>query len=152
MANSSHSPSRHMGSSPTAAPVVGVLGKHVQPFVPARSSVGWPPSSAGQSMMVAFFAISAGPALSAWAILASGVPGAAAGSSGIGAVAVVSTTTVSSPSAASSCWQPHESRAASPMTIGYARDMIPPRAIGSRQADDGATPRYKSLYDRPEGL
>src|SRR5437879_3709956 len=64
-----HSLSRHIGSSMDAPPnSEGEFGKHTQPFVPARSSRGWPSGVAGQSMMVACFAIAAGAALMASAI------------------------------------------------------------------------------------
>src|SRR5262249_5087622 len=61
-----HCLSRHIGSSPFA--LVGELGKHTHSLVPLRSSDGFSPSLAGQSRMVACLPISAGAALSAWAI------------------------------------------------------------------------------------
>src|SRR6476660_7166154 len=64
-----HCLSMHIGSSTDAAPNSAVdLGEHTQPLEPARSSFGWPPSLSGQSMIVAFLAISAGAALVAFAI------------------------------------------------------------------------------------
>ncbi len=76
LTSASHASSRHIGSSSAAVTAAGELGKQVHPLVPARSSVGAPPSVAGQSMMVASAAIEAGAADIASLILASGVPGA----------------------------------------------------------------------------
>src|SRR5437764_545389 len=64
-----HCLSRHIGSSTEAAPNSdGELGKHTQPFLPARNCLGLSPALSGQSMMVAFLLISAGAALVALAI------------------------------------------------------------------------------------
>src|SRR5690349_10276267 len=66
-----NSGSRHIGSSPTAPLAAGVVGKHTQPFVPARNWVGLPPSVAGQSIIVAALAMESGAALIAFLILSS---------------------------------------------------------------------------------
>src|SRR5438067_13131027 len=64
-----HCLSRHIGSSIEAAPnSAGEFGKQAQPFVPARSCLGWPPAFSGQSMMAACLLISAGAALMAFVI------------------------------------------------------------------------------------
>src|SRR5262245_26900906 len=63
-----HSLSRHIGSSMDAPPYSsGELGKHTHPLVPFFSSRGLSPSLAGQSRIVACFAISAGAAAMAFA-------------------------------------------------------------------------------------
>src|SRR5712692_3647255 len=67
--------SMHMGS---LTGVEGMSGRHVQPFVPFRSSTIMPPSACDQSRMVASFAITAGATLMALLILASLLFGALA--------------------------------------------------------------------------
>src|SRR6266496_1636467 len=64
-----HCLSRHIGSL-MDAPLnsSGEFGKQTQPFVPAFNCRGLPVGVAGQSMIVAPFAISAGAALIAFAI------------------------------------------------------------------------------------
>src|SRR5437667_1375693 len=64
--NDIHWSSTHIGSSPRVA---GKSGRHVHPFVPARSVTIFPPSVAGQSMMVAFAEMERGAAFIASAIL-----------------------------------------------------------------------------------
>src|SRR2546426_11952233 len=63
--NDIHWSSTHIGSSPR---VPGKSGRHVHPFVPARSVTIFPPSVAGQSMMVAFAEMERGAAFIALAI------------------------------------------------------------------------------------
>src|ERR1041385_5774657 len=68
-AHDCHSLSRHIGSSMDAPPdSSGEFGKHTHPLVPFFSSRGLSPALAGQSRMVACFAISAGAAAMALAI------------------------------------------------------------------------------------
>src|SRR5438552_3789403 len=73
--NDIHISSTHIGSLPCVA---GKSGRQVHPLVPARSVVIWPPSVAGQSMIVAAAEIEAGAAFIASAIFCSLVIGACA--------------------------------------------------------------------------
>src|SRR5438093_1046910 len=73
-AHDCHSLSRHIGSLIDAAPYSsGEFGKHAHPLVPARNCRGLPSLVAGQSMIVACLAISAGAAAMALAIFSASV-------------------------------------------------------------------------------
>src|SRR5438876_7495182 len=73
-AHDCHSLSRHIGSSIEAPPYSsGEFGKHTHPLVPALSWRGLSPSLAGQSMIVACLAISAGAAAMALATFSTSV-------------------------------------------------------------------------------
>jgi hypothetical protein len=99
----------------------GVVGKHTQPFVPARNWVGFPPSVAGQSIIVAALAMESGAALIAFLILSSLLPGATeAFCDAVVEVVVDAATAVSLAGAAPLL---HASRPGSEMTNATGRRM-----------------------------
>ena len=66
-AHPAHALSRHIGSTPPFR-LVGVVGKHTQSLVPARSCFISPPGVEGKSMIVALAETDGGTALIALAI------------------------------------------------------------------------------------
>src|SRR5690349_7003969 len=77
---------RHIGSFPEEPTACGVEAKQVQPLVPFRISLGWPPLS-DHSMMAAPWLMEAGAALMAsWTLSPPGAATWSAGGAGFGAV------------------------------------------------------------------
>src|SRR5262245_46151763 len=121
-----------MGSTPGETEPSGT---HIQPFVPARSSVIFPDAS--MSMTAACAEISAGAAEVALVIFPSGVVGAAAGAVAAGVESAAGASVV----AESSAGCPQAARTRPKATVGRrCLNMVTPRWFGGYAAPAGRYP------------